>query len=336
MNTMQVVHLCAMAGLGEPLEEPQAVTGGLLHRVWRLKTSTGTFALKQLNAALLQRPGVHHAYRLSEKIAGEMAARGIPAVAALAHDAGDVLYELDDMTLLVYKWVDGAVLSTEGVTLEQVRQVGALLARMHALNLRLPEVPPLEWTHFEDEDWDILTFQASDLNLAWANPVRSVLPRLLEWTRAYEEAGKVLSQHMLVSHTHCDPSNVIWSDPRTPWLIDWEAAGLVNPTMELVGTALTWSGLLTGEGDKERFTVLLTAYCDAGGTIVSSGQDAINGYMGTMLGWLLFNMRCTLGESVASDEEQLIGLRETTSTLASLRILATHAPTWAALLDACH
>lgn len=336
MNTTQVVHLCAMAGLGEPLEEPQAVTGGLLHRVWRLKTTGGTFALKQLNAALLQKPGVQHAYRLSEHIASAMAAQGIPAVAAQAHGAGDVIYELDDMTLLVYRWIDGSVLPAESVTLEQARQIGALLARMHALHLQVPEVPPFEWTHFEDEDWDILTFQASDLNLPWANQVRSVLPRLLEWTRAYEEAGKVLSQHMLVSHTHCDPSNVIWSDPATPWLIDWEAAGLINPTMELVGAALTWSGLLAGQAGEERFSALLAAYCSAGGKIEGSGQRAIQAYMGTWLGWLLFNMRRSLGESVTNEDEQLIGIRETTNTLTILRTLATHAASWAALVDACH
>src|SRR5437879_2242500 len=124
MNNTQVAHLCTMARLGEPLEEPQAVTGGLLHRVWRLTTTSGTFALKQLNSALLQKPGVLQAYRLSEHIAGAMAAQGIPAVAALAHSAGNVIYELDDMALLVYKWIDGTILPAASVTHEQARQIG--------------------------------------------------------------------------------------------------------------------------------------------------------------------------------------------------------------------
>ncbi|GCE20679.1 phosphotransferase enzyme family protein [Dictyobacter kobayashii] len=335
MNTTQVMRLCTMAGLGEPLEEPQAASGGLLHRVWRLTTTGGTFALKQLNSALLQKPGVLQAYRLSENIAGAMAAQGIPAVAALAHSAGNVIYELDDLTLLVYKWIDGTILPVESVTHEQAAQIGALLARMHALHLQLPGVAPLEWTHFEDEDWDILTFQASDLNLPWANPVRSLLPRLLEWTRAYEEAGKVLSQRMVISHTHCDPSNVIWSSPTQPWLIDWEAAGLINPTMELVGAALTWSGLLLGQAGEARFSAVLQGYRSAGGEIEDSGQAALHAYMGSWLGWLLFNMRRSLGECVTNEEEKLIGIRETSNTVPILRTLATNAASWAALVDAC-
>ena len=80
IDASQIEHLCNVCGLGNPLQEPQAIPGGLLHRLWRLDTTQGTFALKQLNAAIMQKPLIHDSYRLSEGIAAAMSAHGIPEI----------------------------------------------------------------------------------------------------------------------------------------------------------------------------------------------------------------------------------------------------------------
>jgi thiamine kinase-like enzyme len=334
MDTTQVTRLCSMGGLGDPLAEPTVVTGGLLHRMWKLTTTQGTFAVKQLNAAIMKRPGIHDEYRLSEQVAATMAKQSIPALAALPNAQGDVFYTVDQMSLLVYKWVDGETLPVDAVDQARARQMGAVLARMHALQLQFPASASLEWGHFHDDDWDILTFQASELALPWTNRVRAALPRLLEWTRAYEQAGLSLGQRVVMSHRDLGQRNVIWSDATTPWLIDWEAAGLINPTMELLAVALYWSGVETGLPAEDVFSCVVDGYVAAGGVILDTGMDALHGFMGTWLGWLLFNMRRSLGESVMSDEEQQLGIRETSNTLAVLQSLALHEARWAALIDA--
>jgi Ser/Thr protein kinase RdoA (MazF antagonist) len=334
MHIMQVTRLCTMGGLGEPVEEPRVVTGGLIHRMWRLTTTQGTFAVKQLNSAIMQKPDIRNEYCLSEQVATTMAAHGIPALAALPNAQGEFLYELDQMSLLVYKWIDGETLPSTAVDHVRARQIGAVLARMHALRVPFPTAAPLEWGHFHDDDWDVLTFQASDLGLPWTQRVRAALPRLLEWTRAYEQAGLSLGQRLVVSHRDLDQKNVIWSDASTPWLIDWEAAGLINPTMELMSVALYWSGIVEGPPAEDVFSAVLDGYVAAGGVIQDAGMDALHGFMGTWLGWLLFNMRRSLGESVTSEEELQLGRSETSKTLAILQELAAHKEIWAKLVDA--
>ena len=94
IDETQIKLLCNTCGLGDPLQEPQAVSGGLLHRLWRLDTTRGSFALKQLNAVIMQKPFIHESYRLSEAIAQAMAAHGVPAIAALSCN-GDPLQEID-------------------------------------------------------------------------------------------------------------------------------------------------------------------------------------------------------------------------------------------------
>ncbi len=332
MKTLLAERLCAACDLGTLLTEPQAVTGGLLHRMWRLSTTKGIFAIKQLNPAIMCRPGILDAYRLTEQIAADFAAQGIPAVAALTCH-GDRLQHIDDHLFIVYTWIEGEVCFGDAATPEQARLMGSILAQIHALRLHYPEFPPLAWMHFHDDDWDILTFQAADMGLPWANPIRAVLPRLLTWSRWYEQAGDVLSQTLVISHRDLDQRNVIWQDARTPRLVDWEAAGLINPTMELVGLALHWSGQMLGEPQEDIFASVMEGYTGSGGSVGDPGIVALHGFMGTWLGWLLFNMRRSLGESVANEEERQLGMHETTSTLRLLLAAVARIEAWATWVD---
>jgi hypothetical protein len=126
---------------------------------------------------------------------------------------------------------------------------------------------------------------------------------------------------------------VLWLNATTPYISDWEAAGLINPTMELAGVALSWSGLAAHEMREETFTAVKDGYVQAGGIVQDAGITAIYGYLGTLLGWLLFNMRRSLGEAVSSEEERVLGASEAKQTLAIVRNLASHAETWAKWID---
>ncbi len=332
MNVLQVELLCSTCGLGNRLKELQAVSGGLLHRLWRLDTTQGTFAVKQLNAAIMKKPHIRNAYRLSEHVAQAMATHGIPAVAALDCN-GDLIQEIEGRTVMVYRWIEGEMLSADPVEPERAWQIGALLGRMHALKLEFPALSQPGWEHFRDDDWDMLTVHAYDGGIPWATPVRAVMHRLIEWSRLSEQADEKLGHTYVVSHRDLGQKNVLWQDEHTPWLIDWEAAGLVNPTMELVSVALDWSGLATGVLREDTFGAMMESYVTAGGIVRDAGIDALYGVMGIWLGWLLFNMRRSLGESIMDEEERQLGIRETPLAIARLRTLAHYAEQWAAWID---
>jgi len=188
------------------------------------------FAVKVLNPAIMRKPGIHESYRLSEQIAASLAARGIPAIFALPGVDGDSLLSFADSTLLVYPWLEGEILPSASLEPERARVIGRVLGNIHAICLEVPALAPPAWDHFVDDDWDMLTFQASDQALPWAYSIRVMMPRLSEWSHWYEQAAERLSHNLVVSHREIDQKNVIWPDPASPFLIDWEAAGLVNPT----------------------------------------------------------------------------------------------------------
>jgi thiamine kinase-like enzyme len=335
MNAIQpslIEQLCSMYDLGTPIGVPSSVQGGLLHRMWRLETTHGVFALKQLNPAIMRKPGIHDSYRLAERIAADFARRGLPSISALSPGANP-LAQLDQDAFLVYEWVEGTTLAPEAANATQARLMGALLARLHAQQLNYPEQPPLTWGHFDDEHWDMLTFQAADQGLPWAYPVRALLPNLHEWSRRYEEAGETLLRTLVISHCDLDQKNVLWRTPLTPCLIDWEAAGPINPTMELVGLAQDWCGPASGAAQTEIFAATIEGYVENGGKIHDPGLTALHGVMGRWLGWLLFNMRRSLGESVANEEERQLGIRETGGTLGTLRSMISKLEIWAGWTD---
>ncbi len=330
MDTAQTARLCTLFKLGEPLEGPQSVQGGMLHRLWRLHTTQGIFAVKQLNPVIMRKVGIRDEYRLTERIAEAMVTSGVPAAIALKGEGdGGTVQEIGAATFMVYSWIEGETLSVKAVEPERTRLIGTLLARMHNLPQHFPELTPPDWEPFSEDEWDMLTFQASDRDIPWTQQVRQALPLLVEWSKLDAEANKVLRRTFVVSHRDLDQKNVLWRDAFSPVVIDWEAAGLTNPTMDVVGAALAWSGQNVQPPREESFHALLEGYVSAGGVIRDPGIIALHGVIGNWLGWLLFNMHRSLGESVNSEEERLLGVRETTRTLTTLRTLASNAGTWA-------
>ena len=335
MDIAQTARLCTLFHLGEPIYTPQAVQGGLLHRLWRLHTTQGVFAVKQLNPVIMRKAGIRDEYRLTERIAEAMIVRGVPAAVALKGEGDDgTVQEIGDAAYIVFNWIEGETLSMQAVEPERTRLIGTILARMHGLSQQdFPELELADWEVFPEDEWDMLTFQAADRDIPWAQQVRNALPLLVEWSKLVTEASKILRRTSVISHRDLDQKNVIWCDAASPVVIDWEAAGLTNPTMDVVGAALYWSGQTVQPPREESFHALLEGYVATGGVIHDPGIVAVHGVIGNWLGWLLFNMHRSLGESVNSEEERLLGVRETTRTLSTLRALATNAEIWAKWVD---
>ncbi len=64
---VKLVHMC---GLGKIIAEVESVSGGLMHRMYKVITDSGIYAVKHLNAEIMKRPGVHENFARAEKIEG--------------------------------------------------------------------------------------------------------------------------------------------------------------------------------------------------------------------------------------------------------------------------
>src|SRR5579883_1262686 len=175
MNTQQLAQVvCNVFALGTPVAEPQVITGGLLHHMWRLETTQATFAVKELNPEIMSRPTARKNYLLSERIAAAFQAEHLPAIAALQHADGPLL-DIGSTTVMVFPWIDGETLSPRAPKLEYVHQIGMLLGRIHRLNLSLPELHQPDIELISPTQWMPLVKRVSEKQLSCAGELLDAL-----------------------------------------------------------------------------------------------------------------------------------------------------------------
>ncbi len=105
MNPSHLVRLCKDFELGSLLNTPTSVHGGLLHLMWRVNTTSGSYAIKQLSPKIdLTNTAIIKNYNLTERIATRFAKHGIPAVHAI-NASNTYLEIIDGIGFLIYPWV---------------------------------------------------------------------------------------------------------------------------------------------------------------------------------------------------------------------------------------
>lgn len=326
-----VTALCTRYYLGEPTAAPLPVTGGLIHRLYRLDTTMGLFAVKRLNPEIMQYQNIYDNFRQSEAIAASFATAGIPAVLAL-DGPGGVVQDFAGVTVMVYPWCEGTVLPKSAASTEKARHVGALLGRIHAMNLRLPGAalppPPSTRGPMAEEPWAIAVRRGQEQQVEWTSVVEVALPDLFAWDRDRIAADAALPQTLVLSHCDLDQKNIIWQDDDTPFLIDWESAGPTCPGMEIIGAALDWSGQSAGPPYQAVFAAVLAGYRQEMHFNAETALLFMRSRLGGWIGWLGASMNRSL-DTGATSGERALGVRETRQTLATMYALADGMEEWA-------
>jgi Ser/Thr protein kinase RdoA (MazF antagonist) len=354
MHERLVAAICARYGLGAPTAPPVAVPGGRLHRVWKLVTTSGAYAVKVLNPA---RPGYATAARgggpwtATELAAAALAESGIPAVAALWGLDGPVS-AMNHVCVLVYPWVAGATARPGAADPDRARQIGALLGHIHAARLdpaslaeRLPPradgkvwdthdfALPWELDAQREDGWVLLARRGIAAGAPWGEPLRALRRSLALWATRARQALPDLYRTQVFGHRDLNQPNVLWRTPTVPAIIDWEYAGMAHPTVDLADVALNWSGITLGPPDAAAFAAVLAGYRAVGGTLQADGRDTLFVTLWSWLDWVRYTAPRSLGDGGATAEERAIGMRETLTTLAAVRELGAHLDLWASRLE---
>lgn len=301
--------VCSLLGIGNPQSSPKPVKGGLLHRMWRLETEKGTFAVKVLNPEIMSRPDAKQNYRISERVAKIANHNGIRAVIAKTV-SDDPWIEINSKHVMVFDWVDGHTPLSEECTSEHARRIGKVLSQLHNLDIVIDGLELPTFSTVAEDTWKGHIEKARRVISCWGFQCETLLHDVSNWSRLYQDAVDKLSQQLVISHRDLDSKNVIWTSAKTPHLIDWESAGYVNPMVELIEAALNWSRNQDGTSDKERFQTVIRSYGRAGGTLYGKVLDAVYGALGGRLGWLEYNMHRSLDADVFRSDDRELGQRE--------------------------
>ena len=288
--------LCQQLNLGALTEEPIRLYGGLMHKMYKVVTTDGVYAVKCLNPHVMARPTAAANFAAAEELERKLEGTDLPILPALTI-GGRKMQEVDGAYYYLFPYFDGKALTEGHVTPEHCAIVGGLLAKLHAAERKTAPVerdaPDLHWDGFGLSDEDVALLQ--EMQTA-AN--RAELPPLLT-----------------LCHNDMDPKNVLWNgmDCR---IIDLECLGYGSPYVETMETALCWAGYESGEVDLDRFTAFVTAYAAAGGDLNADWAAVYAANCGR-LEWLHYNLLRASGSE--GEEAIALGKSEVEKTLTCIR-----------------
>lgn len=299
--------VCAAFGLGEPVSPTTPTTGGLTHRMWRLETKNGSFAVKEM---ALDEDGPWTRPRIERAFTLEMAALevGLPLPPPLPGVDGGCLADVarDDGSMAsvrVHRWVDGTPLQRAVYGVETAREIGGIIARIHALKLRADALPGDALAVRGEAHWRSLSESVERSRAPWKWEYRAILPALVE-IESYVVSAQTDPTPLIMSHRDADQKNWMRTAEGSLVLVDWDAAGPVNARHEVASLALTWAGAHLGEPDWKVVRGWLEGYRDGGGSSDPIRDGDLAEFLHVLVGWFEFNTQRAIGELPASEDEQ--------------------------------
>jgi aminoglycoside phosphotransferase (APT) family kinase protein len=319
-------QLCMKYGLGQLTETPEPVSGGFLHKMYRIVTSQAEYAVKALNPQIMLRPAAMGNIIFAEKVANLARSQGINALPAI-ESQGSCMHEVQGQYYLLFPWMEGKALPAGAVDMDCCTQIGRVLADIHTADFsaRLTGQQAEEFIP-SAVPWQDYSHRAEQQQLSYSELLNNSLARLQGYEKLANSAAELLQDNRVISHRDLDPKNVLWDKSGIPLIIDWEAAGTVHPMQELLEVALDWCGFEAGEASQEAFRTVISAYRNQGGKVTGNWTDVLNlGYQGK-LDWLAYSLRRSLGLEVTDEAERQLGVSEVIRTIGALADYADFIP----------
>lgn len=313
-DTMKVLgELTEYLGLGKMVSEPEIVTGGLMHTMFKVFTDEQVFAIKYLNPIVMVRAGVLEYIEESENIAIALKEE-IPLICAKTFN-DKAIVEYKENYYIVFEWHEGKSIIPPEIRLDHCIKIGRALGKIHKLsshNKNENRVEPIEAF-----PWDKYLELGKMQQAVWLEQLQKNKYKLERWNQYVIEAANLMICYQVLSHRDLDPKNVIWNQ-NEPLLIDWEAAGYINPHQELIEVINYWCDDGNGQLIYEFVEGLVNAYKEFCTLKKVPWKTVINSGYGGMLGWLDYNLKRSLGIEATTEEEKEMGTRQVLGTIEEL------------------
>lgn len=309
---IKIENFCKEKNLGNVITIAK-LTGGLMHKMFKVKTDKGIYAVKILNPEVMKRETAYNNFVVSEIISNLAKDNGIPVSSALKID-NNFIIEYEENYFMIFDFVHGKTLKDEEITIEHCKKIGKILSEIHDLDYsHLGLDTEIKEDHFY-VDWKEFTKNERFNNMSYSDIYLKNYPKyysiLQKVVDKFNESNTTLS----LCHRDMDPKNVMWSDGQ-PIVIDWESASLSNPYRELLEDALCWSGFLSNNFSQDKFLAVVNEYAKNKNIVGIDWQSVIYGNLVGRFGWLDYNLKRSLGLKSNDTEEMTIAEKEVCKTI---------------------
>ena len=312
---MQIERLISNIGLGDITGPITPVSGGFMHRMYKVDTAGDSYAVKCLNPEVMSRPGVFENYKRAESLEAELEKACIPIIPALMI-AGKKMQELDGEYCYVFDWHDGKITDWNNITPEQCRIAGNIQGRIHAISPRQVDPGKSEPSRI---DWSGYINEAASKGSEITQLLRDNLDLLIHAQDEMNRANAALPGIECITDEDMDPKNVMWENGK-PYVIDLECLDYGNPVSHVLQLSLQWSGITTCTLDTDKTKAFFEGYLDA---YDNGFRDyaSVFGVAYTWIEWLEYNITRALGNCL-DEAERNMGISEVRNTIARIRYIA--------------
>ncbi len=300
--------ICTAFDLGAPVGEITPVVSGLTHRMWRLETERRAFAVKEIS---IDSSGAWTIDRIERAFTPERAAfdAGVPmprpvpvagtntCLAEVRRDNGSIA------TVRVHEWMEGEGLQRIVYGADFAGRVGQVIARIHGLAMDAGVTQAKALVTLGEDHWRSLAERVERSDAEWKWEFRAILPTVGE-IEGYVDSARGDDTPLILGHRDADQKNWMKTTDKELLLVDWDAAGPVNPRHEVASLALTWSGVHLGEPDWKVVRVWIAGYREGGGVEDVIRPTDLAEFVAVLSQWFEYNARRAIGERPADDAER--------------------------------
>ena len=319
-----ITQLFETLSLGTVTVPVAPVSGGFMHRMYKVRTENHTYAVKHLNPEIMKRPGAMDNYKKAELLEAILEDTGIPIVPAITFN-GKKMQEFQGNYFYIFEWHNGSITDWNNITPEQCWKAGNIQGRIHAIKTKniasvaqqsvTPELSTIDWNEY-------ITQATSSAPETLTKEVESLLKEnlpLLEYAQTeLNKARKSLPNIITIIDEDMDPKNVIWEDGE-PVVIDLECLDYGNPVSSAIQLSLQWSGITLCNFDSEKQKSFFQGYL----AVYDNGfrdYKSVFGLTYTWIEWLEYNIQRALGASQDKTEQEL-GLTEVKNTINRIKYI---------------
>jgi Ser/Thr protein kinase RdoA (MazF antagonist) len=247
LTTAHAVSIAAAFDLGDVVAHAGPTGRGELGFVFRLTTSRGTWAVKQLI-----HPQVEADVRQDVEFATAARASGVPTPTMLTTRSGAVLLDLPGTQVRVSEWVD---LSEVGPTLDAAA-VGATLGALHRTPFQGTRgAHPWYRRPVGARRWDELIVALTDARAPFADDLAGLREELVAL-----EQTMVDPDDPQTCHRDLFPENLRGTVDGSMCVIDWDNHGMAGASQELAFVVWSFAG-----GRADRAAAIVQSYRAWGG-----------------------------------------------------------------------
>lgn len=314
MTEELITRLFIEKNLGAVVPPITSVSGGFMHRMYKVDTEKESFAVKHLNPEIMKRPEAMGNLKRADALESVLEDAGVPIVPAIIID-GEKMQSTGGEYFYIFHWQDGEITDWNNISAHQCEIAGRIQGMIHAIESKQiqktePELSSIDWSgligeaventpemgRLLSENKELLLYAEAEMNKA-----RAELPGI----------ECIIDEDM-------DPKNVMWYEGE-PYVIDLECLEYGNPVSSALQLSLQWAGITTCDLDIEKMKAFFRGYLEE----YDNGfrdYPAVFGLAYTWVEWLEYNIRRALGE--CSDEaEQEMGRTQVEMTIDRIKYL---------------